>query len=87
MERPILKITLGFLIGIILGLYLNIAPFLFMILICITFLIKVIQRKIDSGKIRILKIFIKNNIILLILISAFLSSIYLNYFNKKFEKI
>lgn len=87
MKRHILIITLGFLIGIIVGLYLNIAPFLFLILIFITLIIKVITLKSKNNYIRILNIFIKNNIILLFLISAFISSLYLVYCNKKYEKI
>ena len=87
MKRPILIITLGFLIGIILGLYLNIAPFLFLILIFVTLIIKAIPLKNTNNYIRILNVFIKNNVILLILISAFLSSIYLVYCNKRFEEV
>ena len=87
MKRPILIITLGFLIGIILGLYLNIAPFLFLILVFVTYIIKVIPIKSTNNYIRILNVFIKNNIILFIFISAFLSSIYVVYCNKKFEEV
>ena len=87
MKRPILIITLGFLIGIILGLYLNIAPFIFLILIFVTLVIKVILLKSNKMYIRILNVFIKNNVILLALISAFLSSIYLTYSNKKYEAV
>jgi len=87
LKRPILIITLGFLIGIILGLYLNIAPFIFLILIFVTLVIKVILLKSNKMYIRILNVFIKNNVILLALISAFLSSIYLTYSNKKYEAV
>jgi len=86
-KRPILIITLGFLIGIIVGLYLKIAPFLFLILIFITLILKVVEYKSTNNYIRILTIFIKNNIIIFILISAFISSIYLVYQNNKYEKI
>ncbi len=87
MKRPILIITLGFLIGIILGLYLNIAPFLFLILIFVTLIIKYIPLKSTNNYIRVLNVFVKNNIILLILISSFISSIYLVYCNKKYEEV
>jgi len=87
LKRPILIITLGFLIGNILGLYLNIAPFIFLILIFITFIIKAIQSKKTNNYIRILNVFLKNNIILVVLISAFLSSIYSVYCNKKYERV
>jgi len=84
-KRPILIITLGFLIGIILGLYLDIASFLFLILIFIVLIIKFIPFKSTKNYIRILNVFIKNNIILMFIISGFLSSMYLSYFNKKYE--
>ena len=87
MKRPILIITLGFLIGIIVGLYLNIAPFLFLILIFIVLVLKFIYIRSNNKCIRILKVFIKNNIIFLALISAFLSSTYLAYCNKKYESV
>jgi len=87
LKRPILIITLGFLIGIILGLYLNIAPFIFLVLISITLMTKSIPLRSSRNYIRILNLFIKNNIILLVLISAFLSSIYLAYCNKKYEDV
>ena len=87
MNRPILIITLGFLIGIILGLYLNMALFLFLILIFLTIIAKAMPSKSANNYIRILNVFVKNNIILLLLISSFLSSIYLVYCNKKYEEM
>ena len=85
MIRPILIITLGIVIGIILGLYLNIAPIIFLVLIFFTIFINFIDYK-RSCCIRIIKIFIKNNIILICLITALISSIYLIFCNRKFEK-
>lgn len=87
MKRPIFIITLGFLTGIILGLYLNIAPFLFLVLTLVILILKIIIIRNNNKYIKILKVFLKNDIILLALISAFLSSIYLDYCNKKYEKI
>ena len=86
MIRPILIITIGFIIGNLLGLYLNIAPVIFLVLIFFTIAINFIDYKKSNCCIRIIKIFIKNNIILTCLISAFVSSIYLEICNKKFEK-
>lgn len=86
MIRHILIITIGFIIGNLLGLYLNIAPFIFLVLIFFTIAINFIDYKKSNCCIRIIKIFIKNNIILTCLISAFVSSIYLEICNKKFEK-
>lgn len=86
MKRPILIITLGFLIGIIVGLYINIAPFLFLILIFITLSLRILHINSTNNFLRIVKIFIKNNVILLIAFSAFFSSIYIIYQNDKYEK-
>ena len=87
MQRPILIITLGFITGIILGLYLNIAPFVFLFLIFILLFVKTIKFDSRNNYIRIIRVFIKNNVILVFLISSFISSIYLNYCNKRYEII
>jgi len=87
LKRPILIITLGYLIGIIMGLYFNIASFLFLILIVIILILKAIPLKSNNKYIRTLNVFIINNSILFVLISSFLSSIYLAYCNKKYEEI
>lgn len=87
MKRPILIITLGFIVGIISGLYLDIAPFLFLILIFITLIIKAMSLRGSINYIRILNVFINNKIILVVLISAFLSSVYLICCNKKYENV
>ena len=87
MKRPILVITLGFIIGNIMVLYLNIAPFILSIFILITIFIKFIDYKGNNYYIRIIKIFIKNNIILIFLVSAFISSVYLAFWNKRFETV
>ncbi len=87
MKRPILIITLGILIGIITGLYLNIAPFIFLFLIFLSVIIKVVQIKSNNNISRIFNVLIKNNIILLILISACMSSIYLKYQDKRYEQV
>ena len=86
MKRPILIITLGFIIGNVMGLYLNIAPFIFLVLILSTVFIKLIDYKSSNNYIRIIKIFISNNIILLFLVSSFISSIYVAVCNEKFER-
>lgn len=87
MKRPIFVISLGFIIGILLGLYFNIAPFIFLSLILLALLLKKINYRSNKNYIRILKVFIKNNIILALLITAFISSTYLVYCNKKYEII
>ena len=87
MKRPILVITLGFIIGNILGLYLNIAPFILLVLILIAVFFKIIDYKSNNNYTRIIKLFIKNNIIVIFLISAIVSSIYIVFYNIKFESI
>ena len=87
MKRPILIITIGFITGIIWGLYFNIVPFLFLIMIFILLMIKVIKINLKNDFIRVINIFIKNNVILLFWVSAFISSIYLINCNKKYEYI
>ena len=87
MKRPILIITLGFIIGIMMGLYLNIAPFIFLTLIILIFTMKLIKIKSKNKYIKLVNVFIKNNIILLILASAFLSSIYIQYYENKYDKV
>ena len=87
MIRPILIITLGFLTGIIWGLYFNIVPFVFLILIFLSLIVRILNIKSDNNGVRVLKIFIKNNTILIFLISALISSIYLGYCNKRYEMV
>ena len=87
MKRPILVITLGYITGIIWELYLNIAPFIFLVIILITIFIKIIAYKSNNKYIRILNIFIKNNIIIAFLISALTSALHLGLCNKSFEMV
>ena len=77
MKRPILIITLGFIAGIIWGLYINIVPFVFLITIFINLFVKIIKIKANNNCIRILNIFIKKNIILVFLISSLIFSLFL----------
>ena len=88
MKRPILIITLGFIIGNIMGLYFNIASFfILLIFIYISLILKNIKINSKQYYIRLLNIFIKNNIILLFLISAGISNLYLIIYNAKYERI
>lgn len=87
MKRPILIITLGFIAGIIWGLYFNIVSFIFLFAIFIVLIIKIIKIKCNNNYTRILKVFIKNNVILIFLTSAFISSLYIMYCNNKYEAV
>ena len=87
MKRPILIITIGFITGIIWGLYFNIVPFVFLFMIFILLIIKAININVKNDFIRIINVFINNNTILVFLIAAFISSIYLISYDKKYEAI
>ena len=87
MKRPILVITLGFITGILWGLYFNIVPFIFLGLTFLNLILKKIKFKNTNNYIKIFRIFLFNNIIIIFLISAFISSIYLINCNKKYEII
>ena len=87
MKRTVFIITLGFIIGIIGGLYLNIVPFVFVVLIFLLLILKFFTINKTSYFIRVMKIFIKNNTLLIIAISALISSIYIIGYNNKYEKI
>lgn len=87
MKRPILIITLGFITGILWGLYFNIVPFVFLGLIFLNLIFKNINFRSNNNCIKILKVFIKNNMILIFLISTFISSVYLFHCNRRYEYI
>lgn len=92
-NRPIVAITIGYIIGIIMGLYCKISIAL---LYLIVFLIYVLLKKPQVKKIKLLSIkryfryikiiFTKNVIVLIIIFSVFSNSIVI-YKNYKFSKI
>ena len=84
MKRTIFIITLGFIIGIIWGLYFNIVSF---VLAFILLLLKILKFSTKNNFLRIIKTFIKNNTLLIMAISAFISSIYVIGYNNKYERI
>ncbi len=96
MKRPILIVTIGYIIGIIVGLYLNksIVP-LCIILIGIYIIYKILYKrqskrfKLFSIKryLRYLKIYINKKVILLIIISAIFSNTITITQNQRYEKI
>lgn len=77
MKRPILIAVIGYIIGIIWGLYLkiNIIPIIFILLISIPITYKINKQKIKPYK----------NIIILIAITAIISNIQITYLNKKYN--
>lgn len=94
MNRPIFIMVIGYIVGIIWGLYLKISivPFYFLII-----LIYVIIRLPYSKKkfrifsikryFRYLKLIFKFNIIIIIIISSFISNIIIKYQENKYERL
>ena len=87
MKRPILIIALGFITGIIGGLYINIVPFVFLVCIIFILFLKVMNIKYTNPLMKVISLFIKNNILLLFMIAAFTSSIHLIIQENKFEAV
>lgn len=95
MNRPILVIVIGYIIGIIWGLYLKISIVFLYITILLTFIIyQLLQKnknkfKLFSTKryIRYIKLIFKFNIIFTIILSSFISNLILNKFNRKYETL
>lgn len=84
MNRPIFIITIGYIIGILWGLYLKISiVFLYLIL----FTIYILSRISKKAFFHYLKILIKFNILIIIIISSLISSIIIKKMNYKFENL
>ena len=94
MNRPIFVIVIGYIIGILWGLYLQISivPFYFLLL-AIYIIIKLPYHKkkfkIFSIKryFKYIKLIFKVNIILTIIISSFISNIIVKFYNNKYENL
>ena len=94
MNRPIFVLVIGYIIGILWGLYLqtSIVPFYFLLL-AIYIIIKLPYHKkkfkIFSIKryFRYIKLIFKANIILTIIISSFISNIIVKFYNNKYENL
>ena len=88
MKRPILIIAIGYIIGILGGLYLEKSIVLF--LSCIAIIIFIIKRK-KSWKIgrykRYIKLYINNKAIIILIITAIISSIIIYQKEKEYKKI
>ena len=84
MNRPIFIITIGYIIGILWGLYFKISiVFLYLIF----FIIYIFSRKFKHTFFRYLKLIIKLNIFITIIISSFISFIVVKKMNNKFETL
>ncbi len=83
MERPILTATIGFLIGILGGLYLNMVLFIFLFNLTI-----VIARYIQDKKIiRIIKLWLNKSVIILLIVTAVFGYGYIYYIENTYKKI
>lgn len=97
MKRPILIATIGYIIGIIVGLYFNKSIVLFYIPIIATYLLNNKKIKITNVKklklfsikryIRYLKIYLNSKVIILLILSSIISNSITIIENKKYEKI
>ena len=74
MKRPILIATLGFITGIIWGLYFNIVSFI--VIIVFSFLLKILLK---NKNIRIIKVFINKNVLILFCIVFLIGNLYIKY--------
>lgn len=82
MKRPVLIVLIGYIIGIIWGLYIEvcIASFIFIILLFIILII-------NSNIYRYTRVLIKKETILILVLSCIISNIYVNYLNNKYSKL
>ena len=84
-NRPIIICTLGYIIGILNGLYLKKSIAFIIILIFLIVYIK--NSKLNNKIIRYLKVLFKFNAIILFLIFYIISNIYISYINYKYEEV
>lgn len=94
MNRPSLVILIGYIIGIIWGLYISKSIVLFYIILLLIYYIINFKYKKSKFKIfsikryfRYLKLIIKINVIMTIIISSFISNLIVNYSNNKYENL
>ena len=94
MNRPIIIVMIGYIIGILWGLYLQTSIVLLYVFLAIIYIIINLRYKKRKFRIlsikrhfRYLKLVFKINIILIIIISSFISNLIIKYQNYKYEKI
>lgn len=96
MKRPILIVVIGYIIGIIVGLYFKISIVLFYIPIIAIYLIYKFFSKKKSNKLKIfsirryiryIKIYFNSKVIILLIVSSIVSNTILILENKKYEEI
>lgn len=96
MKRPIVVILLGYIIGIIVGLYLNTSIVPIYIPAIIIYILTINSRKKQNNKLKLLsikryiryiKIFLNSNVIIIIIISSIISNTIILVQNKTYSKI
>lgn len=87
MKRPIYVITLGFIIGIIWGLYFNIVSYIFLSIIILLIALKITDNKFNYKISGIIKILLKKSTIITLVISMFVGFIYLLIINKTYINV
>ena len=82
MKRPILIATLGFIIGIIWGLYFNIV--LFVLIVMILYILQLFTK---NKAVRIIKIYINKSVMIFFCISFFIGNMYIIHVEKGYNTI
>ena len=98
MKRPIVVAIIGYIIGIIVGLYLqiSIAPFCILIIVTVIIYKRILKNKGKHQKLKLfsikryfryVKIFINSKVILLIVITSLISNTLILIQNQRYEKM
>ena len=83
MKRPILVVTIGYILGVIWGLYFKISiVFLYILIISLLIILKKSRRVY-----RYVKLFLSINVILCLIIMSFLSNSYIKLLNKRYDTL
>lgn len=86
MKRPIVIILVGYIIGIIWGLYLksSIVPFILCMILVIIYLSKIMK---NNRYYQVLKIFFTKQLIFILIIFSILSNTIVSVLNQKYDKL
>lgn len=87
MKRPIYIITLGFITGIIWGLYFNIVSYVFFAVIILLIALKIIDNKFNYKISRIIKIIFKKSTIITFSVSILVAFIYVLIINNTYNNV
>ena len=87
MKKTILIIALGWILGIIGGLYNHIVPFIFLGIILLIVILKILNIKYSSHFLKLINLWIKNNVLLIFLTAAFIASLHFIIQNNQYEAV